>query len=390
MLIGAISTTVSAHGHVTGVVADGTYFQGYSPSMQFQNPPPAVVGWSCPQCLDNGFVEPSMFSTSNIACHKGATAAQKSATVSAGGKVEIQWTEWPESHKGPVIDYLAKCDGDCSTATAEGLRFFKINEGGLINGAQAPGTWASDQLIASNNSWTVPIPSTLAAGNYVLRHEIIALHDAGQENGAQNYPQCINIQVTGGGSASPAGVPATQLYRATDPGILISIYQSLASYIVPGPAIFSSGSGNAVPAPAPTSSSVVAITSAPATTSVAATITSAPATEPTSIEVIEVVTTTTAVTSFIDASDLPVPTEIAPAISQIDEIVSAIPTSILTGTVPTATGVPGVPGPSKPISEGVTLGDLLEWITYILRTESRRGGKRGSSRHIGRSHPRAF
>lgn len=38
-------------------------------------------------------------------------------------------------------------------------------------------------------SWPVKIPSSLAPGNYVIRHEIIALHAAGSSNGAQNYPQ---------------------------------------------------------------------------------------------------------------------------------------------------------------------------------------------------------
>lgn len=44
--------------------------------------------------------------------------------------------------------------------------------------------------IANNLTSTVAIPSDIAPGNYVIRHEIIALHSAGQENGAQSYPQC--------------------------------------------------------------------------------------------------------------------------------------------------------------------------------------------------------
>jgi cellulase len=38
-------------------------------------------------------------------------------------------------------------------------------------------------------SWNVKVPSSLAPGSYVLRHEIIGLHSAGNPNGAQNYPQ---------------------------------------------------------------------------------------------------------------------------------------------------------------------------------------------------------
>jgi hypothetical protein len=100
-------------------------------------------------------------------------------------------------------------------------------------------TWASDTLIANNNSWTVTIPSSLIAGSYVLRHEIIALHSADQANGAQNYPNCINFQISGKGTAKPAGVKATKLYSATSKSIAISIYWPvLKSYTIPGPALW--------------------------------------------------------------------------------------------------------------------------------------------------------
>ena len=29
----------------------------------------------------------------------------------AGDTLTIFWNTWPESHKGPVLNYLAKCDG---------------------------------------------------------------------------------------------------------------------------------------------------------------------------------------------------------------------------------------------------------------------------------------
>jgi hypothetical protein len=45
-------------------------------------------------------------------------------------------------------------------------------------------------------SWNVKIPSSLPTGSYVLRHEIIGLHSAGNANGAQNYPQVSRLQIT--------------------------------------------------------------------------------------------------------------------------------------------------------------------------------------------------
>lgn len=101
----AVATTllarVSAHGYVSGIVADGAYYQGYNPSFQYAQNPPAVAGWSDPENLGNGFV--ADYASPDIICHLGATPGQAYATVAAGGKVELQWTAWPESHHVPCL-----------------------------------------------------------------------------------------------------------------------------------------------------------------------------------------------------------------------------------------------------------------------------------------------
>ena len=89
------------------------------------------------------------------------------------------------------------------------------------------------------------VPSTLAPGNYVFRHEIIAMHGAGSQNGAQNYPQCFNIEITGSGTDNPEGVLATEFYTATDPGILFNPYTTLTSYDIPGPPLYGSSTSKA-------------------------------------------------------------------------------------------------------------------------------------------------
>ncbi|KAJ5975908.1 hypothetical protein N7481_009615 [Penicillium waksmanii] len=269
-LVGAVlgsAALVAGHGYVTGAVVDGTYHGGFIvDTYNYQDPFPDNIGWF-EDATDNGFIDGSSYSSSDIICHKDAKNAALSASVKAGGDVELQWTEWPESHHGPVITYLANCDGDCTTVDKTSLKFFKIDEAGLIDDSSVPGTWASDNLISNNNSYTVTIPSSIASGNYVLRHEIIALHSAGDTNGAQNYPQCINLKVTGGGSDSPAGTLGTALYKNTDAGIKVNIYQSLSSYDIPGPALYSgasSGSGS--------SAATTAAASAAATTTAGATV----------------------------------------------------------------------------------------------------------------------
>lgn len=154
------------------------------------------------------------------------------------------WTKWPSSHIGPVLTYVANCgtgDSACSTVDKSTLEWVKIDEAGIDLDTQ---TWASTDLIANNNSWSVTVPSTLASGSYVFRHEIIAMHGAESEDGAQNYPFCINIAITGGGSDSPDGTLGTALYTPTDPGILFNPYTTLSNYTIPGPALYSGGSNS--------------------------------------------------------------------------------------------------------------------------------------------------
>ena len=221
------------HGHVKAITSGSNQYVGGLPHAA----PADAVGWAAGN-QDNGFVEPNSFGDPDIICHKGATPASNSVSVAAGGTITLQWDTWPESHKGPVIDYIAKCPGDCSSVDKTSLSWVKIAEAGLISGT-APGTWAADELITNGFTWDVQIPASLAPGGYVLRHEIIALHGAGSANGAQAYPQCINLEVTGSGSSTPSGgVAGTSLYTATDPGILFNLYTNFDSYPVPGPSVW--------------------------------------------------------------------------------------------------------------------------------------------------------
>ncbi|KAI0416759.1 glycosyl hydrolase family 61-domain-containing protein [Xylaria grammica] len=240
-LLAALATAagVAAHGHVSNIVINGVSYQGYDPTVfPYMADPPVVVGWTASN-TDNGFVEPNSFDSGDIVCHKAATPAGGYAQVAAGDSISIQWDTWPDSHKGPMLDYLAACNGPCDSVEKEALEFFKIDEAGILDSSSAPGTWASDVLIENNNTWLVQIPKNLKAGNYILRHETIALHSAGQENGAQNYPQCFNLEVTGSGTEVPAGVVATELYTTTDPGVEVNIYVSGLDYQIPGPALIS-------------------------------------------------------------------------------------------------------------------------------------------------------
>lgn len=98
----SLASTVAAHGHVTGIEVGGTLIGGWDLAYGYTTTPPDVPGWAT-KALDNGFVAPSLFGTSDIACHLGATAGKTYATVAAGSTVNVKWDTWPESHHGPVI-----------------------------------------------------------------------------------------------------------------------------------------------------------------------------------------------------------------------------------------------------------------------------------------------
>ncbi|OTA63805.1 lytic polysaccharide monooxygenase [Hypoxylon sp. EC38] len=210
-LLGAFVTTTLGHGYVTGYVADGVQQPGFLLQYYYDKKNglsvPKLAAWYA-ENLDSGFVAPDAYQTSDI-------------------------NSWPHPY-GPIIDYLAPCDGDCAKADKTKLKWVKIQASGIDANQQ----WASAKLIANNNTWTTTIPKSIAPGNYVLRHEIIALHGASSLNGAQNYPQCFNIQITGSGTAKPSGTLGTALYKNTDPGIHFNPYTTITNYPMPGPTLF--------------------------------------------------------------------------------------------------------------------------------------------------------
>lgn len=160
-----------------------------------------------------------------IICNYGAKGAANnvpapiSAPVPAGAKVEFLWTPWESDHPGPVMTYIAKCPGKCSDfAASSGNIWVKIDQAGYDASQSVP--WASKRLPFQNSTWPITLPSTLVAGEYILRHEILGLQRSIQPELAQFYPACHQIVISGGGSTPlPAGIALPGAYTLTDPGV---------------------------------------------------------------------------------------------------------------------------------------------------------------------------
>jgi len=250
-----------AHTYLSSVVIDGVALvEGDCvrphPPIYYDNPIPLLteVNMTC------GFV-PYASEPANAKC-----------AVTAGSTIGIQWHHISDastddildpSHKGPVLFYLAKSD------TGSGNVWFKIYQDGY-NPTTA--LWATDTLIANVGLVQVTLPSDIAPGNYLLRGEVLALHQAYELNGVQPYVGCVELTISGSGTADPAGVAFPGAYSDTDPGILINIYYNFTTYIIPGPALYVSGSGSgsaSASASASASSSASASASTPAHASTA-------------------------------------------------------------------------------------------------------------------------
>jgi cellulase len=166
-------------------------------------------------------------------------------------------------------------------SNGEGAVWTKLSADGLTNGK-----WAVEDFIANKGQHSVTLPG-LAAGEYLIRPEMIALHEGNRAKGAQFYNGCGQIKVTGSGTKTlPAtGVDMTKAYSASDPGVLFNIYGGATTYEMPGPKVWDGASSGAAPskpsasAPAATSAAAEATPSAtkPATSAPAATSAAAPA-----------------------------------------------------------------------------------------------------------------
>ena len=111
------------------------------------------------------------------------------------------------------------------------------------------------------------LPANLAAGRYLIRQEIIAHHESdtafniNPARGAQFYPSCVQVEVTGSGTAVPdQNFNFNTGYTYADPGIVFNLYQSISSYKIPGPEVWTASGSSPAPSPsnpAVTTSSLV-------------------------------------------------------------------------------------------------------------------------------------
>ncbi|KAG9311214.1 glycoside hydrolase family 61 protein [Chiua virens] len=210
---------VRAHGYVAQVTIDGTVYPGNLPNAQ---PTPSII-------RQINTIDPV----------KGASNAYLNCVNFKFCGKTGDGTNWPHN-TGPLMTYMASCGNTtCDQYDSTYAEWFKIEETGLEPGNT---TWYQ-QNIMNGQPANVTIPSTLQSGQYLIRHEIIALHLATTIGGAEFYPSCTQVNVGGsqvGMATASEEVTFPGGYSDTDPGIYDpirlqythSVYLSRSAYRV--------------------------------------------------------------------------------------------------------------------------------------------------------------
>ncbi|KAI1405342.1 glycoside hydrolase family 61 protein [Hypoxylon fuscum] len=196
--------------------------------------------WSATRKTKNADSKTGVLSatSADIRCYSSQNAA-KIQEVPAGATIHYVSTQ-QVNHPGPTQYYLAKVPQGKTAANWDGSGnvWFKIHTTMPTMDSNKQVTWPAQNEYVTDNA---TIPAATPAGEYLLRVEHIALHQAMQPNGAQFYLSCSQIKITGGGSGTPGPLVALPgAYKTNDPGIQVNLGAIQPNaYIPPGPAVWS-------------------------------------------------------------------------------------------------------------------------------------------------------
>lgn len=246
---------VAAHGIMRRISIQGKVFEGNGAGGPTN---PSVIRQVSSQDPNKGANNPS------LTCGPNSGPAALVADANPGDVITFDWRtasdgKWPHN-TGPMLTYMANCGSvTCDKFNQADAQWFKIDQvGRKPNSAE----WVQNDLMTGGVA-SVRLPDNIAPGNYLIRHDIIALHLATSFNGAEFYPGCAQLRVGGNGNGVPAASDLVKIpgaYSDNDPGIFDpSVFDSNAPYTFPGPAVANLVAGQGSPSqPSPSSSSLPA------------------------------------------------------------------------------------------------------------------------------------
>ena len=192
-----LAPLAAAHGAVTSYIIGGKTYPGYQGFSPAQSPPSIQRQWPN--------YNPVMSVASTAMTCNGGTSAQLSAPLVAGQNITAVWGQWTHQ-QGPLMVWMYKCAGEFSSCTGAGKNWFKINQMGMFAPPLTGTSWGT-ALIYKTLKWEIPTPAELPSGYYLIRHELLAIH---QSNTPQFYPECAQLNITGRGAGTLP--PAAYMY----------------------------------------------------------------------------------------------------------------------------------------------------------------------------------
>ncbi|KAH7353642.1 endoglucanase B [Plectosphaerella cucumerina] len=170
--------------------------------------------------------------------------------VSAGSTLTFEYREWPDgrqggaidkSHRGPCSIYVKRVD-DMFSDPAAGDGWTKIWHEGYD---ADEGRWCTEKLMDNKGLLSFELPSGLPAGDYIVRSELLALHQAASKDDPQYYVGCVQLHIRDGPSDSSVlsrhAVSIPGHVDGSEPGNRFDIYKRPMdkNYEIPGPEPYS-------------------------------------------------------------------------------------------------------------------------------------------------------
>ncbi|GKT62185.1 glycoside hydrolase family 61 protein [Colletotrichum tofieldiae] len=147
------------------------------------------------------------------------TSALLAATVKAGTNITANRKQWTHA-QGSVMIWLYDGGSDFGSCAGDKEGWFKVNQMGPWGSNLNSENWGT-AIVLKRLKWSSKIPSNVKTGNYLVRHEPLAPHQA---NTPQFYAECAQLVVEGGGTAQPPlsflkNIPGYASRK--DPGIIV-------------------------------------------------------------------------------------------------------------------------------------------------------------------------
>ncbi|KAI4124365.1 MAG: hypothetical protein LQ338_004839 [Usnochroma carphineum] len=189
----------------------------------------------------------------DMACGvNGDKGVARICPANSGSELTFNFRDWPDgtqpgsldkSHMGPCSVYMKKVDNSMADSNAAGPGWFKIFEEDYDN---STAQWCTSKIMANDGKLSVNLPNDLAGGYYLVRPELLALHQADKSPpDPQFYVGCAQIFLQSSGSSVPKDTVSIPGYvNMQDPGMTFDIWTASKQLSYPqfGPSTYKGGS----------------------------------------------------------------------------------------------------------------------------------------------------